>query len=381
LKYKKCHGRNVTETPMKSETVNDELFVGLPSHVQREILEREMKEKRRKAQYGEVRPTIALDFQGFKMVAVGNRLHYSKNWKTFHDFLFDYVKTCLGPEWGNAELKKDCSEMHPVLQWYKDLCDFQRQNIKREGEIYSAVCTGSIGAYLSLAYDLYVLRHHSLLQERLIARLRDRRQFQGARYEVFVTASFIKAGFQIDFEDESDKTASHCEFLATHKLSGSAYSVEAKSRHRPGYLGQDGLPRDNDGIRLRVGNLLRSALKKQAAHTRIVFIDINMPPEKDGIIVFQARWFRSLWSEISKVEKEGIAGNPTPPSYLLFTNHPYHYVGNEQPEPRRDFLMTAINMPHFKINEPDAARRADPALFALWESVNEHTTVPNSFDE
>jgi hypothetical protein len=306
LKYKKCHGRSVTGMSMKNETVNEEFFVHLPPHVQQEILEREMKEKRRKAQYGQVRPTIALDFQGFKMVAVGNCLHYSKKWKTFHDFLFDYIKNCLGSEWGNAELKKGYSEMHPVIQWYKALCDFQKQNIRQEGEIYSADCTGPVGAYLSLAYDLYVLRHCSLLQERLIARLRDRKQFQGARYEVFVTASFIKAGFQIEFEDESDKRTSHCEFVATHKPSEKRFSVEAKSRHRPGYLGQDGMPRNSDDIKLRIGNLLRSALKKKAAHTRIVFIDINMPPEKDGTIAFQARWFKGLASEIEKVEKEKI---------------------------------------------------------------------------
>lgn len=381
LKYKKCHGRNVTDLPKNSERMDQGLLVHWPPRIQQELLEREAIERRRKTLYGQVRPTIALDFQGFKMVAVGNQLHYSKKWKTFHDFLFDYIKNCLGSEWGNAELRRDSSEKHPILQWYKTLCDFQRQNIKQEGEVYSADCTGPVGAYLSLAYDLYVLRHHSALQERLLKRLRDKQQFQGARYEVFVTASFIKAGFDIAFEDESDGTRSHCEFEGTHKQSGRMYSVEAKSRHRSGYLGQDGDPRANDDIRLRIGNLLRSALKKEAAHTRIVFVDINMPPENRDVRPFQARWFKSLMNEISRVETDTIGGKPIPPAFLFFTNHPYHYVGEEQPEPKRDFLMTAINMAQWKINAPETVARIDPPTFVLWESINEHTRVPSTFDE
>jgi uncharacterized protein YchJ len=379
LKYKKCHGGVRPASSFKSETVDPIIFNNLPIAVQEQIKEQELKAAKRKKLYGEVRPTISADFQGHKFVAVGNRLHYSKKWKTFHDFLFDYIKNCLGSEWGNFELQKDFEERHPILQWYKLLCDFQRKHIEKEGEIFSAVCTGAVGAYLSLAYDLYVLRHHSLLQGHLVNRLKDPRQFQGARYEIFVTASFVKAGFDIELEDESDKTKSHCEFVATFKALGKKYSVEAKSRHRPGLLGQQGPRRSDDEIRLRIGNLLRNALKKEADHTRIVFIDINMPPEEGG--PFERRWFKGLMNEVSKVEKEDLDNKPAQPAYLVFTNHPYHYVGNDEQEPGKNFLMTAINMEHFKINVPEIARASDPPVFKLWESINTHTKVPNDFDE
>lgn len=379
LKYKKCHGGTQSALSFKSETVDQKLFNSLPPHIKQRIIGQEIKTKKRKAQYGEVRSTISVDFQGHKFVAVGNQLHYSKKWKTFHDFLFDYIKNCFGTEWGNSELKKDVEERHQILQWYKLLCDFQKKHIKKEGEIFSADCTGVVGAYLALAYDLYVLRHHSLLQKRLIQRLKDGKQFQGVRYEIFVIASFIKAGFDIEFEDESDRTKSHCEFVATHKTSGNKYSVEAKSRHRPGYLGQNGTPKSNEGIRLRIGKLLRSALKKEAAYTRIVFIDINMPPEEGG--PFEKKWLKGLMNEVSKVEKDHLDNKSTPPAYLIFTNHPYHYVGDEELEPQKNFLMTAINMQHFKINAPEIARATDPPMFTLWESINAHTKVPNDFDE
>lgn len=379
LKYKKCHGGDQSSHISKSGTVDQKLFENLPPHIQRQIIEQETKKKRRKAQYGEVRDTISVDFKEHKFVAVGNQLHYSKTWKTFHDFLFDYIKNCLGSDWGNSELQKDFQKKHPILQWYKLLCDFQKKHITKKGEIYSADCTGVVGAYLSLAYDLYVLRHHSLLQKHLVQRLKDKKQFQGTRYEIFVTASFIKAGFDIEFEDESDRTKSHCEFEATHKFSGKKYSVEAKSRHRLGYLGQNGTPKNNEEIRLRIGQLLRNALKKEASYSRIVFIDINMPPEEGG--PFEKRWFRGLMNEVSKVEKDHIDNKPAPPAYLIFTNHPYHYVGEEDQEPQKNFLMTAINMPQFKINAPEIAMSHDPPVFNLWESINIHTKVPNDFDE
>lgn len=379
LKYKKCHGRSVMDSQKSNEGMGQPL--ALPPQIQREMFEREVMKQRHNTRYGQVRPTIALDFQDFKMVAVGNQLHYSKEWKTFHDFLLDYIKNCLGSDWGNAELKKDNSKRHPILQWYKALCVFQRQNINEEEDIHSADCTGPVGAYLSLAYDLYVLRHHSALQKRLVSRLKDRQQFQGARYEVYVTACFVRAGFDIVFEDESDGTTSHCEFVATHKQSGRKYSVEAKSRHRPGHLGQDGSPRATDDIRLRIGNLLRNALRKEAAHTRIVFIDINMPPTSRDVRPFQTRWFKSLMNEISRVEADTLDGKPTAPAFLFFTNHPYHYVDEGEPEPKKDLLMTAINMTEWKIDAPKVVASIDPPAFALWESMNKHTGVPRTFDE
>lgn len=140
------------------------------------------------------------------------------------------------------------------------------------------------------------------------------------------------------------------------------------------------MPRNNEEIKLRIGNLLRNALKKEAAHTRIVFIDINMPPQKNGG-PFEARWFKGLINEISKIEKEDIDDKPTPPAYLVFTNHPHHYVGGDEQEPRKNFMMTAINMEHFKINALEIARRTDPPIFTLWESINAHTNVPKDFDE
>src|SRR5207248_11418702 len=95
---------------------------------------REQAERVRK--FGHVRPPVVADHQGYKFVAVNNSLHYAKNWRTFHDFLTNYIATVLTREWGNAEIAKPFEERHPIMQWYHLLCDFQKQHVTVKGQIH-----------------------------------------------------------------------------------------------------------------------------------------------------------------------------------------------------------------------------------------------------
>jgi SEC-C motif-containing protein len=66
----------------------------------------EANERIRQAQQGLGRPIISTKQVDHQVVAVGNKIFWSKAWKTVPDFLSDYMKTTLGPEWGNAEIKE-----------------------------------------------------------------------------------------------------------------------------------------------------------------------------------------------------------------------------------------------------------------------------------
>ena len=77
--------------------------------------------------------------------------------------------------------------------------------------------TGAVAAYLRFAYNLYLVAHNQRIQKRLIERLKDNKQFHGAYYETYVAATFIKAGFDLWFENEDDGSKRHCEFTATCK--------------------------------------------------------------------------------------------------------------------------------------------------------------------
>lgn len=360
-------------------------FDELPESVKTAFFKQQLKEAERVKKYGHVRPPIVVDHQGYKVVAVGSKLMWAKEWKTFHDFLFTYIAGVLSKEWGDAEVKKPYEERHPILQWYHQLCEFQRVHAKPEGgEIYTAVASGPVIAYLSLAYDLYTLEHHSLLQEKLVQRLKNKDQFQGARYEVFAAAAFIRAGFDVRLEDETDSETSHCEFVASYKETGANYSVEAKSRHREGYLGKRGRPRLLEEIKADVYALLQRSLRKRADHERIVFIDVNVPPEDGG--PFETDWFKRVADQLRRLE-ETQGDKPYPPAFVFFTNHPYHYVGNDRPEPGRTTIFTAINMPEFKEKRSATAEEATeriaqkhPAIMVLYRSVTMHTEVPHSLE-
>jgi hypothetical protein len=73
---------------------------------------------RREKQQGLGRPIIAAKLRDHQMVAVGNRVHFSTKWRTFHDFLRDHLFSLLGKEWGEAELAKPPEERHRILRWF-----------------------------------------------------------------------------------------------------------------------------------------------------------------------------------------------------------------------------------------------------------------------
>lgn len=108
-KYKRCHGRQVARpTVAGARPVPPEVLAALARH--------NLRVEHSQRTYGQVRPIVHGDFQEHKFVAVGATLYWSKDWKSFTDFLLHYIKRVLGSEWGNAELKKPASDQHPILQ-------------------------------------------------------------------------------------------------------------------------------------------------------------------------------------------------------------------------------------------------------------------------
>ena len=300
-KFKCCHGAigaSVSPYPRP-----------IPPDVLQKIEEHKANELRRESQQGLGKPIIEAELAGYQLVAVGSTVHYGK-WKTFFDFLGDYIRDVLGRDWGNQELSKPLAERHPILQWYDAVCTLQRQTIIEPGKVHSAPMTGAAASYYGLGYSLYLLAHNAKLQQILLARLKNPRQFQGAYYETFVAAWFILAGFELSLENESDGTSTHCEFTAVSKITGKSFSVEAKSR-------------GPNKSHVDVGNQLAKALRKDAAHPRIVMIDVNVPYDSART---EEVWLRQLMRSIKGREATlAIDGQPAPPAFVVMTNHPFHY--------------------------------------------------------
>src|SRR5690606_10236170 len=121
--------------------------------------------------------------------------------------------------------------------------------------------------------------------------------------ELFVAASLLRGGFKIEFEDEGDSSRSHCEFAAKHRKTGRTFSVEAKSRHRLATAANDAPP-------ARMYKIMQQALKKQADHERIIFMDVNLPPDSKEL--FQEEWHKEVGSTLTELEERQRADDPWP---------------------------------------------------------------------
>jgi hypothetical protein len=344
------------------------------------LARQEAREHQRRLMQGLGRPIISFENHGYRIVAIGKQLRWSKAWRTFPDFLFDYIKIVLTPEWGNAELKKSEAERHPLLDWYRKVCDFQHSQQKSAIDgLYHSEMTGAVKAYLGLAYDLYLCAHNAELPELLLKRLRNAQMFEGALYEAYVIGVLARAGFRIELEDESDSTRSHCELTATHQDTGRKFSVEVKAiSSASSRAGATSAPP-------RIRGKLHEALCKQADHERVVFIELNRAElDMTGDI---PAWVQQVDADLARAEQDlTVEGQPAPPAYVFVTNRGFMHALDRQ-------RWTEIGVScGFKIDDFASriprpildlvrAREKHKELHWLREASRKHLSIPNTFDD
>jgi SEC-C motif len=372
LKYKKCHASPGGPPAGKA--------FALPN-LQHVLEQMRAGERIRQTQQGLGRPIVALKSGDRQIVAVGNKVYFSDKWKTFPDFLADYMKQKLGSYWGNAEIAKPLAERHPVMQWYDAYCKYQQATIKTPGEVSNANVTGIVACYLGLAYSLYLLDHNVEIQERLIGRLKDPANFQGAFYELFVANVLIRAGFQLTLEDESDGKSKHCEFAAVSRETGKKYWVEAKMGSAAGVLGKTHL--DGGSGRKVLGRLipnLNNALGKPAADERLIFIDLNVEPKFD-------RDNKPTWGDaaVKRIERYEASELPKGASaYLFVTNIGFHRNLDGTPAPAMlpfGLGIADFNRPgYMRLSEIYRQKRKHIDAHHIGESFLNYTKFPTTFD-
>lgn len=336
----------------------------------------------REAQQGYGRPISAFQRDGFQVVAVANRVFYSQKWKTFADFLPAYLKAILTPEWGNSELAKPPEERHQILKWFEAYCRYQSESIDGSGVVQSADINGVVACFMGFAYSLYLLDHNVELQERLLRRLKDPLNFQGAYYELIVANILIRAGFTLVLEDETDGKSRHCEFAVISKHTGERYWVEAKMRAVSGVLGKtdkDGTKDTNPLSSFR--SHLNDALDKPAHDSRLIFIDLNsgQPLGEDGLPKWRQQAISWLENHEKKHLKHGVE------AYVFVTNMAFHRFLSERP---------SIHGQAFGLGMPDFNRPATISLFEFYkrrkkhfnahkieEAIVRYLEFPTTFDE
>jgi len=338
------------------------------------ILKKMQQQREWMARYGHIRPCISTDHHGQKVVAVGNRLCWSPKWKFIPDFLMDYIPAVFGADWGKEELAKAEHERHPLAQWRVDGVRFMNAQPRQADGGFCAIPSGPLMAYMGFAFNLFAIEDNGRLDSQLLARLKNKDQFQGARHEVFAEATCIRAGFSIEHENEKDGAQRHAEFTAKHLGTGLKFSIEAKSRHRAGVLGFPGAPQPHEKLSLRFGGLLNDAIAKNPPFLLVVFIDTNLPYHSaEKVLTWDAKEnkpSRIMCSLLDRDRKEH--GGKDLYAMLVFTNHPHHYGDKNAPDHRHHLLAIV----------PEAIRGVTrTALFDLYQAANLYRNIPNEFPE
>lgn len=343
----------------------------------------------RQQQQGLGRPIISCEFQGYRMVAVGGVLSYSKKWKTFHDFLFHYIQHVIGPDWGADEIAKPIEQRHPILQWYDEICRYQKETLQEHGRVTSVAAIGVVEAYLHLAYNLYLIAHNTInnkfndrLQKRLIDRLKDEEAFPGAYHECYVFALLVRAGFEVEFENETDGSSKHCDFTVTCKKSDKKYSVEAKAIRREGAYGAK-KNTAKGSLTKSIRNQLYDALEKPSKYPRLIFIETNLP---DIVKSKEGQWMDTAVKAVVGAEALTIKGHPTEPAYVALTNHPHHY--HLQAENfGRSAVFTGYKIDDFghgkefrQLRDMYYAKQKHIDVHRIIDSVKDHYDIPATFD-
>jgi hypothetical protein len=362
---------------------------GFEAELRRNLRSAEADRVQRENQQGLGKGIISAQVAGHRVVAVGNRVLFSKKWKTFHDFLCHYLIDQLGRDWFKNEQTKPRVERHPIVRWYDKAIADSDPFAKKVGDVVIAPMTGAQRAFLNLAYNIYLIAHHAEPKESksllasFLGKLKSERSddFIGKLFETYAAAAFLKAGFSIAYEDETDGSTSHVEFVATYPRSGKKLSVEVKSRNRS--MNEDG-PID-EPKRLRVINKLNRALTKKTDYTRVVMIEINVPdvvtvPKLDG-------WPRAALAQVRQAERTNAPdGTEKPSAYVLVTNHAFHN-NLDAVGAGAQVLATGCRIPDFgpdvgfsRFKDALDSRERHREVFALLDSMRTHYDIPATFD-
>jgi hypothetical protein len=296
----------------------------------------ERKQRAYEQQHGKVRPIISTEFAGHRVVAVGQKLMWAKQFKVFPDFLNHYLHSALNNHWGEKQVALALAEQHPIVQW-RTIWTTKQQGQRPDADGLYTERSGAGLAWYRLAYDLYLLEHHDELQNKLLRRLRDVSAFQGARLEIVAAAVMLPAGYELAFENDK-LPGKHAEFVATNKQSGSKLAVEAKSRHRPGVMGQKGervTPEKAD-----IGALLKAAVEKDPKEPLLVFIELNMP-----ILMADGKPLPQLVDELQQSWKE-VQDEQWPNGFpavgVIFYNDAATWFLEEIPEQSAEVFVLAM---------------------------------------
>jgi hypothetical protein len=324
-RFKRCHGAYTVNRP----DAPIENWHATSQRVRNAFDQSQMVRARHFQHVGLHRPPLIAGDEQDRFIVRGECIFH---WGGGGSFL-NFLEADLLREMGQAF--RD-NETHPLHIWWTAMRAQAeaRCNVGAGGRITSTVATLS---FFTVAHDLFIIVDNAKSRERLLKSLRVADQFHGARYELMIASCLVRAGFKIEFSDETDSTRRHSDATVLHPRTGRSYFVEMKTKGRPGILGKPGLRPSPDEMKRDVSRLLRDALEKPAQGERLIFIDMNLPPPPSSWSGKGLWWQNDALASIHAVEEQPgkVAANTS--AFVVFTNLPSYqmpvaayYVGLER---------------------------------------------------
>ncbi|MBI5545828.1 MAG: hypothetical protein HY901_18215 [Deltaproteobacteria bacterium] len=247
-----------------------------------------------------------------------------------YDGLVAKVKGTFGPHWIEKQRLVPLEARHVVVRWLDEWNALpERLFAESEVEVAESHLSGQAQELVALGCDLTTLGASGPLPSKLRNRLRDHREYQGARYELAVAAMIQRCGLPIRWHPDKSipewriyAARGGPEFFASIPGTQVRVAVEAKSRHRPGALNVEGTL-DTEAYLADVGHLLHAAEQKDTQGCPlIVFIDLNLPdrPDVEG---------KPAWLHQIEVLMSAYDGPERSAGFCLavFTNFAWHFAG------------------------------------------------------
>jgi hypothetical protein len=349
-RFKHCHGKLGSEQESSTEVL-------------------------RRQQQGFGKPIQSYLLRDGRAMVVGRTLLMGK-WPSFTNFLLDYFAERIGRQWIASEMQLG-EAGHPIAQW---AIKMREQNIGRpRGVVAKITVNNAFRSMVSAAYNLYLIEHHyeqydQPLFQRMLTRLRMKDGLLATLSEANTAASFLKAGFCLEYEDDL-RPGQHAEFTATYPPTGRRFSVEVKTRSAPDTTG-------DLKSRLKLKNKLSQALKKKLPFARVVFIDLNIP---ENITDIENSALEELLRQIEDAERTlKINGSPAPSAYLFLVNQPFHYnLTSIEGAPlicALGFRLETFQPRISTFRQMVQGREKHPEMYRLIESMKVHSDLPSTFD-
>ena len=268
------------------------------------------------------------NFKGKTMLACGTRVTWvDREHATFHELILANLRHEVGDAWFDAERQKPTGEQHYIVRSALEFDEYVRSGgIKPRQEAngqISAIASGYVQSVLSLAFDLYLLRHKGCIDQTVVDRLRDRHEYQGARYEIAVASIFARADCRIEWIAPTPKQKT-AEFTAHCPLTANSVIVEAKSKRPRGVLHEEG--DFNFQKALKIGKLptrFHDALQKDTQGLPyLIFLDVNAPYDLKNTA--DSLWLKEIQNMMAR-EHTPTATDPDIYNEVVITNFAPHY--------------------------------------------------------